>query len=87
LKRQQTVKAIETNKPVKIECRKIPKPKTQYLLEFFSKKQNSMMFTTNQQQHLQGAQALQIENQISELVQKLNEADKAGKKEVYNYDF
>ena len=46
-----------------------------------------MMFTTNQLQHLQGAQALQIENQIAELVQKLNEQDKNGKKEVYNYDF
>lgn len=27
LKKQMTVKAIETNKPVKIECRKIQKPK------------------------------------------------------------
>ena len=45
------------------------------------------MFTTSQAQHLQGAASLQIENQITELVQKLNEADKVGKKEVYNYDF
>ena len=42
------MKAVEQNKPVKIECRKIPKSKCQYLLDFFSKKQNSMMFTTNQ---------------------------------------
>ena len=46
-----------------------------------------MLFTTNQTQHLQGAQALQIENNISELVQKLNEQEKTGKKEVVNYDF
>ena len=46
-----------------------------------------MMFMTSQAQHLQGAAYLQIENQITELVQKLNEADKAGKKEVFNYDF
>ena len=82
-----SIKAIETNKPLKIECRKIQKPKSQFLLDFFSKKQNTMMFTTSQAQHLQGAASLQIENQITELVQKLNEADKVGKKEVYNYDF
>jgi len=40
---------------MRIECRKMAKSKAQYLLDFCSKKQNAVMFTTNQSQHLQGA--------------------------------
>ena len=46
-----------------------------------------MLFTTNQPQHLTGAVAQQVESAIAELVQKLNDAEKNGKKEVVNYDF
>ena len=73
VRKQPTLKVVDPNKMVKIEFRKLAKPKHQFLLDFCSKKQNAMLFTTSQQQHLQGAQALQIENNISELVQKLNE--------------
>ena len=78
--------AYDPHKPLKFECRKT-KCKAQALIDMCSKKQNTMMFMTNQAQHLCGAQALQVENQIAELVQRLNDAEKAGKKEVVNYDF
>ena len=52
-----------------------------------SKKQNAMMFQTTQAQHLVGAQAQQVEQQVAELTAKLNEAEKNGKREVVNYDF
>ena len=76
----------DPHKPLKFECRKT-KCKAQALIDLCSKKQNTMMFQTNQAQHLVGAQAQQIENQIAELVQKLHDAEKAGKREVVNYDF
>ena len=78
--------AYDPHKPLKFETRKT-KCKAQALIDLCSKRQNTMMFMTNQAQHLVGAQAQQVENQIAELVQKLNDAEKAGKREVVNYDF
>ena len=48
LRKQQTMKSVDPHKLVKIEARKITKPRHQFLLDFCSKKQNTMLFTTNQ---------------------------------------
>ena len=52
LKRQPTVKSVDPHKYIKLECRKLQKTRQQFLLDFCSKKQNPMLFTTNQTQHL-----------------------------------
>lgn len=46
------MKSVDPHKLIKIEARKTTKPRHQFLLDFCSKKQNAMLFTTNQQQHL-----------------------------------
>ena len=59
----------------------------QNLIEMCCKKQLPMLFLTTQPQQLAGAQKEQIEDKIQELVQRLNEREKQGYKEVFNYDF